>query len=176
MIAGLLVAGASLIGSRALGLKLVGQVDGSQLTAVIAVMLALVTASIIVATRTPRLAFMLSQWSRPVRWLIASFLLAGSSMVVLLFALGATPGISPLLPVGFYALAWIAGFVVPGAPAGLGVREAVLIGTLSALVGNPMAIIAAAAHRLLSAIVDGIAALAGFALLTRVPVADRPEA
>jgi hypothetical protein len=28
---------------------------------------------------------------------------------------------------GLFAVAWISGFIVPGAPAGLGIREAILV-------------------------------------------------
>lgn len=37
---------------------------------------------------------------------------------------------------GLFAAAWVAGFVTPGAPAGLGVREAVLVGGLQPLFGS----------------------------------------
>jgi len=38
---------------------------------------------------------------------------------------------------GAYVLAWLAGFVTPGAPAGLGIRELVLLFLLQGLVGGP---------------------------------------
>ncbi len=39
-----------------------------------------------------------------------------------------------------FALAWVAGFVVPGAPGGLGVREALLYGLFSPRLGEPLAV------------------------------------
>jgi glycosyltransferase 2 family protein len=108
----------------------------------------------------------LSAWIRPVLWLIASFILAGFSIHIILVKLGAAHEISPLVSIGLYAIAWTAGFVIPGAPAGLGVREAVLVGSLAGLVGAPSALVAAALHRLLTAGTDGIVSLVGIALLT----------
>ena len=46
---------------------------------------------------------------------------------------GPTPGFSYLL--GAYTFAWLAGFVVPFAPSGLGVREATLIALVAPVVG-----------------------------------------
>ena len=45
----------------------------------------------------------------------------------------ADPGFSYLL--GAYTFAWLAGFVVPFAPSGLGVREATLIALVAPVVG-----------------------------------------
>src|SRR3546814_17740723 len=42
---------------------------------------------------------------------------------------GAMPG--PIFFIGVFTTSWIAGFVVPGAPAGLGVREVVLTAWLA---------------------------------------------
>src|SRR3546814_8886443 len=42
---------------------------------------------------------------------------------------GAMPG--PIFFIGAFTTSWIAGFVVPGAPAGLGVREVVLTAWLA---------------------------------------------
>ncbi|KAG9611648.1 hypothetical protein KCV01_g2387, partial [Aureobasidium melanogenum] len=41
--------------------------------------------------------------------------------------------------VGFFALAWLAGYVLPGAPAGLGVRESMMVVLFSPLVGETIA-------------------------------------
>ena len=54
-----------------------------------------------------------------------------------------------------------------GAPAGLGVREAILVATLSGSIGPTAAVTAAIAHRLLSAAVDAGAFAAGVLLLSQ---------
>lgn len=56
-----------------------------------------------------------------------------------------------LLPyvIGLYSIAYVVGFVVPFAPAGIGVREAVLVGGIAPYVGNDVAIVLAAVNRLM---------------------------
>ena len=52
--------------------------------------------------------------------------------------------------VAAYALSWAVGFLTPGAPAGLGVREAVLVTGLDNILGSSTALIAALALRLVT--------------------------
>ncbi len=56
-----------------------------------------------------------------------------------------------LLPMatGIFAAAWVLGYLAPFAPAGVGVREGLIVAMLGPLVGVPMAVGAAAASRLL---------------------------
>jgi len=97
----------------------------------------------------------------PTLCLSVSFFLSGTSMYALARALGHDE--LPLaIAVGTFALAWGAGFVVVGAPAGLGVREAMLLALLSPVVGASTAIAIAIVHRVVTAIVDSAAALIGY--------------
>jgi hypothetical protein len=103
--------------------------------------------------RAPRIALVLAID-------LAFFLLAGAA----LRALGSQ---SDALPFGAWcgwlALAWIVGYVTPGAPAGLGLREAVLTLGLSPALGESEALALALLYRLVTAVSDGAAALLGFA-------------
>lgn len=56
----------------------------------------------------------------------------------------------------FFSWSWVAGYITPGAPAGLGVREAVLVGTLSSLYGPGAAVGVAVSLRLVTTLGDGI--------------------
>jgi hypothetical protein len=56
----------------------------------------------------------------------ANFALVGFGLWVVASVLVPGTGISPILLTGAFASSWLIGFVTPGAPAGLGVREAVL--------------------------------------------------
>ena len=69
---------------------------------------------------------------------------------------------APLLPtVGVFSLAWVAGFVVVGAPAGLGVREAVMTAALTPTAGADVALTIALGTRAVWTLVQlGGAALA----------------
>lgn len=70
-------------------------------------------------------------------------------------------GPAPLEIVGITAAAWLVGFLVPGAPGGLGVRDAVLIAGLTAA-GIPGATTIALGHRLITTAGDALMASAGF--------------
>lgn len=74
--------------------------------------------------------------------------------------------VAPLEIIGITAAAWLVGFLVPGAPGGLGVRDAVLIAGLTAA-GIPGATAIALGHRIVTTLGDTLAALAGFALIRR---------
>ncbi len=58
-------------------------------------------------------------------------------------------------------LSWFAGFITPGAPGGLGVKESVLILMLSPIYGREYTLIAALIHRLISIFGDLLAFGAG---------------
>jgi uncharacterized membrane protein YbhN (UPF0104 family) len=76
---------------------------------------------------------------------------------------GAGSNISWMQAIPAFALAWVAGFVTPGAPAGLGVREALLVGGTASLYGPGTALSTALAFRLITVLGDGLAFLAGAA-------------
>ena len=102
----------------------------------------------------------------PVGLLLLSFLFAGLSF----FAVSAAVGNDSLMPaaaIAIFATAWVAGFAVPGAPAGLGVREAVIVLLAAPFLTAPGALLCALVHRLISALVDGAMALVGATLLVR---------
>lgn len=73
-----------------------------------------------------------------------------------------------------YALAWVMGFVVPGAPGGIGIREAVLVGLFGHEFGEGLVIGLAAVLRIMTSLGD----LATFGLaywLGRKEVYETPE-
>ena len=53
-----------------------------------------------------------------------------------------------------YALAWLLGFVTPGAPGGIGIREAVFVALMGPSMGAGLAAAVAVAMRLLNVIAD----------------------
>lgn len=68
---------------------------------------------------------------------------------------------------GIYSVAWLIGFVVPGAPAGLGIREALLVLGLSPLVGIQVATTSTALFRATTVIGDGFAFCLGLVMRRR---------
>ena len=80
-----------------------------------------------------------------VLWLLAALLVAPQA---------AAPG--PLTCIGALALAWVAGFVTPGAAAGVGVREAVLMVALDGALGTDASAVVALAFRVVTTAGDGV--------------------
>lgn len=74
-----------------------------------------------------------------------------------------------ILITGAFALGYVAGFVAPFAPAGLGVREGVLVALLGPAIGVGEAIVTAALSRLVYVVADLVVAVPTFA-----PRGDRP--
>lgn len=90
------------------------------------------------------------------------FILAGCALRLLCDQ----PGILPLGAWwGWLALAWIVGYVTPGAPGGLGLRETVLVAGLGPVLGDVDALAIALAYRLITVVAD--AAVAGIGFLLR---------
>ncbi|SCC79452.1 hypothetical protein [Saliniramus fredricksonii] len=66
-------------------------------------------------------------------------------------------------------IAWVVGYVVPGAPGGLGVRDASLIASLGSSLPIEVAVAAALAHRLVTTFGDAIVAALAFWMSNRTP-------
>jgi uncharacterized membrane protein YbhN (UPF0104 family) len=96
--------------------------------------------------------------------LVIFFLSQGSIFMLLMIAVDAhlTPEVLPI-PV----VAWLVGFLTPGAPGGLGTREFILSTLMSPLLGSGKALIVTALFRLVTTLGDVICFLASYAL-TRV--------
>lgn len=81
-----------------------------------------------------------------------------------LFILVKNSNAAPIYWVSWVSLAWISGYIVPGAPGGIGVREAVLVLGLSPMLGDAPALALALAYRLVTLTSDAICTLIGYAL------------
>lgn len=94
----------------------------------------------------------------------ASFALLGLALTIVSRSLLEGPSGGFALFAGSFAVAWLAGFVVPGSPGGLGVREAVLVAELDPILGGGMALTLALLFRLTTLAGDAIAFAGGVAL------------
>lgn len=96
------------------------------------------------------------------------FLLAGLALDMLARGpLGVAESHLALLT-GVFAFAWIAGYVTPGAPGGLGVREAILVAGLGPVYGPGVAFTLALVVRACNVAADALAFLGGLALRRRI--------
>lgn len=66
---------------------------------------------------------------------------------------------------GVFAASWLLGFLVPGAPAGIGIRELVLTEGLAPLIGRDQAVLIALLFRILSTAADLLAFAIGSGIL-----------
>jgi glycosyltransferase 2 family protein len=73
---------------------------------------------------------------------------------------------------GFCALAWMAGYLLPGAPAGIGVREATLLVLFGPLVGESTAVALGITLRLGGTVADALAFAVGWWMRPREGFAD----
>lgn len=101
------------------------------------------------------------RWHRSVAWALALQLIflsiSGAIFVVLAMALPTEMAwsIAVVLTVfGGYTLAWLIGFVTPGSPAGVGVRELVLLGSFSGLFEQVDLLLAVLLARLVTVLGD----------------------
>ena len=95
------------------------------------------------------------------------FFSASGLIGYVLFALIAGDNASGYLAatMGAMALAWLAGFLTPGAPAGLGVRESVLLIILAPAAGEASILALAALFRIVTVLGDGLLALGAAAFV-----------
>lgn len=78
------------------------------------------------------------------------------------YLFGAAP--APLLQVsGFFAFAWLAGYLLPGAPAGIGVRESMIVLLFTPIFGEGTALALGITLRLATTLADVLAFLGGWA-------------
>ncbi|HET7562829.1 MAG TPA: glycosyltransferase [Rhodanobacteraceae bacterium] len=110
----------------------------------------------------------------PKRWILRAFVLycctcltVGVALVVLAHMLLPHARHEDWLLLAAFSLAWIVGFVTPGAPAGLGVREGLLLLMLGPVYGAALAGVLIIALRITTILGDLLACLGGFALLPR---------
>jgi hypothetical protein len=100
-----------------------------------------------------------------------AFFALAAGLLWLLVALVSDRVPGPLVCLSALALAWAAGFVVPGSSAGLGVREAVLIVALESALGAEASTLAALALRVVTTAGDGV--FCALALLLPLPRRSR---
>lgn len=100
---------------------------------------------------------------RAAGWMLLVWLLAGLHVWLLAAQLGLALG--PVGSAGLFAGAWVGGFLLLVAPAGVGAREAVIVAVLAPIAGAAPALALALVSRVLGTLAD--AAWAALSLLAR---------
>ena len=80
---------------------------------------------------------------------VVFFLITGTLLAILVATIAGGPfsvrSFGAVITI--FSCSWIAGYVTPGAPGGVGIREAIIIFSLAALVGEAQATVAALLFR-----------------------------
>lgn len=96
---------------------------------------------------------------------ILNYLVFGTGITIMAMMLLPGQHAQWLLLTGCFALAWVIGFFAPGAPAGLGVREGLMLALLQFSYSRPDALLIVIALRLATTVGDILCFLAGSAAL-----------
>lgn len=109
-------------------------------------------------------------------WALLSWILLGAQIWLMAVRFGAPPGRSVPLAVGGFAFAWAAGFLVVFAPAGVGVRDVLLVAVLGRVLDGGPATTVAVVSRILMTLGDLLlAAAAGWRGRVASGRADRAQ-
>jgi glycosyltransferase 2 family protein len=105
--------------------------------------------------------------ARTVTWAMAGWACNGLMVYVLMRELAGVRQGTLLVSVGAYSLSWAAGFLAVFAPAGAGVREAVMVAVLHSQTTTAIALTVALVSRALSVVADALTAAIASALVGR---------
>jgi uncharacterized membrane protein YbhN (UPF0104 family) len=111
-----------------------------------------------------------------VGWSVLSWLFFGSHIWVLVIAFGGDPWTTILPSVSGYALAWAIGFLIVIAPAGAGVREAIMVLLFGSILSAGTTVGLVVVSRLALVLVDLSLVLVGLRRRGRVASSVPPEA
>lgn len=98
---------------------------------------------------------------------VISFVILGMTLHFIAQSVSPTASPALALSIAVFSLAWIVGLITPGAPGGLGVRDAIMTLGLAPIIGAPEALSVAVLHRAISVAGDVLAFAIGLWLPTR---------
>ncbi len=104
---------------------------------------------------------------RTMVWAVAGWTFNGAMIYVMMRQLAGHQQGTLLVSIGAYSLSWVIGFVAVFAPAGVGVREAVMVAVLSTLTTPATALTVALVSRALGVVADAATGAAASALVGR---------
>lgn len=95
---------------------------------------------------------------------MVNFLILGASFFFISQASDGSLQEHAFVMTGIFTAAWLAGFLTPGSPGGIGIRETILTLGLTPIVGGANALFFSVAHRLVSIAADAFLFVLGIAL------------
>jgi uncharacterized membrane protein YbhN (UPF0104 family) len=104
-------------------------------------------------------------------WAVLGWILNGLMLYILMGRL-VNHGVDvALVSVGGFALAWVVGFLAIFAPAGAGVRDAIMVAVLATQTTTSVALVVALVSRALSVMADAVTGAGGIAVVRRKQLA-----
>lgn len=98
---------------------------------------------------------------------LVNFVVLGLSLTLAVQAVAPGSGAGLVLPMSVFVAAWTIGFLTPGAPGGIGIREGLIVLGLGLAIGDGAALAVALVHRALAIFGDVATFLIGAALRSR---------
>lgn len=133
---------------------------------------ALVVLQIMLWRRAGRLKIAIAHLIIPCLLYMTNLTLMGISLWCVIGAVQPASKVDLMTLTAIFSVAWTLGFVMPGAPGGIGIRDGIVALGLGLFMGEGSALAIALAHRLLTGLGDGIIFLCGLALRA---VTQKPE-
>lgn len=118
-------------------------------------------------------AFDLSQSLVPLTLHLVNFVILGLSLAFAVQAVAPASGAGLFLPMSVFVAAWTIGFLTPGAPGGIGIREGLIVLGLGLAIGDGSALATALLHRALAVLGDLATFLIGILLRSGRPTTDQ---
>ena len=122
--------------------------------AILLLFVSLIIGQILIWRRSGRPALKLKLFIWPMLLHGCNFVLLGASLWCVVIAIAPMSAPTLLLCTSVFTCAWVAGFLVPGAPGGVGVRDGIIALGLGLMVGPGVGLGIAVAHRLISVLGD----------------------
>jgi uncharacterized membrane protein YbhN (UPF0104 family) len=101
-----------------------------------------------------------------------NYLLIGVGLTLLARAIGLPATLGLAAATGAFALSWILGFLAPGTPAGLGVREGLMVALLAGAAPDPQVLVFVVLARVSTMLGDGLCFMVGWGASARVQEED----
>ncbi len=136
-------------------------------TGIIVVLVGLIVGQIIVWRRAGRPRPTIGQLLLPLALHGANFACLGLSLWCVIYAVNPGSTVSIVYCTAIFTTAWIAGFLMPGAPGGIGIRDGIIALGLELFIGQGTGLLVAFLHRILAIVGDVITFCLGLVLRRR---------
>jgi len=133
----------------------------------------LVIGQVILWRKAGRPRYEIASLVKPVALHTLNFAVLGFSLWCVVEAVHPAGGVGPMALTAIFTVAWVAGFLMPGAPGGIGIRDGILALGLGLFMGEGAALGVAVAHRAIATLGDVMTFGVGLTLRRRTDVSGK---